>query len=65
MCLTAFNLEITCLAKCSRACGMQIVVALTVTSKTTAELDRPFGKQPDGNLIAFPAAESNGVPMDD
>lgn len=38
---------------------MQFVIALTVTGETTAELDRPFGNQPDGNLIAIPAAENN------
>lgn len=38
---------------------MQFVTALTGTGETTAEQDRPFGNQPDGNLIAIPDAENN------
>lgn len=38
---------------------MQFVIALPQTGETTEDLDRPFGNQPDGNLITIPAAGNN------
>lgn len=38
---------------------MQFVIALPETGETTEDLDRPFGNQPDGNLIAIPTAGNN------